>query len=357
MATRLTNTQYSTQKFQHTPPYYGKIPLQEPRVTQPKTTWSISDPATGHRRQAECLASALSAGQYTHHAIMLRKPWSWLAPKHIFLPQLGVPKDFMHALQTAPPQIAVGCGRQAAFVTRILRTYGTYTLQILHPRTDVSFWDIVIAPTHDRITAPTIIPVIGSLNAIDDSWLIQGRTQFPMFADLPRPRIGVLLGGPTHQVPWSPAGLRAFSAELSTYLQRNGGSVMMTSSRRTPQWWYAAVNSQLHDCPQTIWSPEHTTPNPYAGILGWSDIIVATCDSVNLLSEACSTRRPVLGAFMQQARGKMRRFITELQHRQRLCSALPIWPTQQSYEPIREIQRVVRRLRHHPSSPLREDER
>src|SRR5699024_11471290 len=58
--------------------------------------------------------------------------------------------DFAAAL-SAPPALAIGCGRQAALATRLVRDTGARAVQILDPRLDPSHWDLVIAPEHDGL--------------------------------------------------------------------------------------------------------------------------------------------------------------------------------------------------------------
>jgi len=47
----------------------------------------------------------------------------------------------------------------------------------------------------------------------------------------------------------------------------------------------------LRETPAYIW--DGTGDNPYFGLLGLADAIVVTGDSVNMISEACTTGKPV----------------------------------------------------------------
>src|SRR3546814_6488733 len=55
--------------------------------------------------------------------------------------------------------------------------------------------------------------------------------------------------------------------------------------------------------PAALWDGKG--PNPYFGFLGLADAIVVTCDSISMVSEACSTGKPVLVARLP---GSSRRF-------------------------------------------------
>ena len=84
--------------------------------------------------------------------------------------------------------------------------------------------------------------------------------------------------------------------------------------------------------------------NPFAAALGWADRIVVTADSVNMLSEACSTAAPVRVAGLGLAGGRMQWFLDSLRARGRIQ---PI--DQQSWAaggtPLQETTRVAALVR------------
>jgi hypothetical protein len=52
--------------------------------------------------------------------------------------------------------------------------------------------------------------------------------------------------------------------------------------------------------------------NPYFGLLGLADFIVVTCDSVNMISEAASTGKPVYVEALPGGSAKSARFLDKL---------------------------------------------
>src|SRR6476620_7013797 len=77
-----------------------------------------------------------------------RAPWRWVAPRTWPATEHACGPDFTHALNK-PPRVAIGCGRQAALATRLLRVRGARVVQILDPRLPPESWDVVVAPEHD----------------------------------------------------------------------------------------------------------------------------------------------------------------------------------------------------------------
>ena len=76
-------------------------------------------------------------------------PWRWVAPRAC-CPAATTPSPDFAPMLDAPPSLAIGCGRQAALATRLLRERGARAVQILDPRIAAAHWDLVVAPEHDR---------------------------------------------------------------------------------------------------------------------------------------------------------------------------------------------------------------
>jgi uncharacterized protein len=68
----------------------------------------------------------------------------------------------------------------------------------------------------------------------------------------------------------------------------------------------------LQDGCSHIWTGPDDGENPYQGYLAAADCLVVTPDSVNMLSEACATGRPVLTMLPASAQGKLLALHTEL---------------------------------------------
>ncbi|WP_264815647.1 mitochondrial fission ELM1 family protein, partial [Acidomonas methanolica] len=93
----------------------------------------------------------------------------------------------------------------------------------------------------------------------------------------------------------------------------------VTPSRRPAPAALAVLREELAGIEAFVW--DGAGENPYLGLLACADLIVATCDSVSMVSEAVATSAPVLvadlpgrsrriGAFVAtlEAAGRVRRF-------------------------------------------------
>jgi len=305
---------------------------------------AVSDGRAGNVRQADALAAAL-AGDDAHARCTLvpRAPWRWLAPRRLPGAGSGFGEDFARLL-AAPPAVAIGCGRQAALATRLLRARGAKAVQILDPRIDPAHWDIVVAPGHDGLAGANVITMLGGLNPVDDAWLAAARTRFAALEALPRPRTAVLLGGDSAHARFDLAAFEALAADLDAALARDGGSVLATASRRTPAAVRDALHARYGHGGGLAWRGEGDGPNPYPGLLAWADRIVCSADSVNMVSEACATRAPVYVFEPGRVQGRPRRFLDTLLARGRV-RAMEHALAPFDVEPLRETARVAGEIR------------
>lgn len=313
-------------------------------------TYALHDGRAGNARQALALARALDA-DIVELALSPRAPWRWLAPHRLPVSRHAFGDTFTK-LTRAAPALAIGCGRQAALATRLLRAQGSKTVQILDPRLDPRHWNVVVAPEHDGLHGENVVSMLGSLHPVDDLWLAQARREFPALATLPSPHTALLVGGPSRHAALGDTEFQSLLRMLSARAQADGGSFSVVASRRTPPSWRDAMGHIPQDLAGIRWRGEHDGVNPYAGLLGHADRIVCTPDSVNMLSEAAATLVPVFALKPQAVMGRPRRFLDTLLERGRI-RALDQDSSMDTFdvEPLRETARVVAAIRRHLNLP------
>ena len=314
--------------------------MERPTPTEAsEAPWTLADARAGNQRQALALAGALGHGASRHWTLDARAPWRWVAPREWPLSHRAFGADFARALQS-PPRLAIGCGRRAALATRLLRERGGKVVQVLDPRIDPRHWDLVVAPEHDGLRGENVIAMLGSLHPVDDLWLAEGRRDFPALALLPRPRVALLIGGPSPHWPLAGDAFVAMLRAIAAGVHAQGGSLLATASRRTPEAWRNALRAAVAQGPGACWTGTEDGANPYPGLLGWADRIVATADSVNMLSEACATFAPVFALAGERLGGRPRGFLDRLRALGRVRDAdAELEPF--AAEPLRETARVA----------------
>lgn len=307
--------------------------------------WAITDRSAGNQRQALALAERM--GMPVRHLVLsLRAPWSWSSPRLLIGGRLALPASQRATFVPPWPTVAIGCGRSAALLTRMLRklTDGRcHTVQILDPRIDPVYWDTVIAPRHDGLTGANVLNPLGSLNPIDDAWLEDGREASPTLGHLPRPRVGVLLGGPRTGLRVDADYAQRLVGRLLARRQYEGGSLLVLTSRRTPSLVTDVMLKALHGIPGLLWTGPDDGNNPYPGVLGWADRLVVTPDSVNMLSEACAVGCPVHTYVSGSLPPKLARFHGSLRAAGLLRDVDDEAPAHQT--PLRETEAIAEALR------------
>lgn len=262
------------------------------------------------RSQALGLAEALGL-PFEERQIRLRSPWSWL-PGHLCpLPLTGLDPAY-DKLSPPWPDVLITCGRRSTAVSIAIRKLSrgmTLTVHLQYPQTPLSAFDLVIAHPHDGITGDNVLLVETALHRVTPDALNEARAQFaPAFAALPSPRLGVLLGGRTKNGGFRTSDVVTLLHGLNAHLDQ-GGSVLITPSRRTEPHVTAALRERYSANARVfIW--DGTGDNPYFGILAFSDRVLATADSVSMVSEAIGTGLPV-DVFPLEGLGRRHKLLLE----------------------------------------------
>ena len=218
-------------------------------------------------------------------------------------------------------------------------------MQLQNPVIDPSRFDLVVVPRHDGLTGPNVMSTRGGLHRVTPAMMASEAEKLaPQVAHLPSPRIAVLIGGSNavyKLTPKSRQKILRWIAEAASCA--TGGSLMVTPSRRTGGENLAAVAKRDRQCvPAYIWDGQG--PNPYYGMLGLADYIIATCDSVNMVSEACTTGKPVYVIDLPGGSEKFKRFHANLRTEGRtrqFAGRLEHW----QYIPLDEVKRVAERIK------------
>jgi mitochondrial fission protein ELM1 len=279
--------------------------------TRPLSCWVVTNGNPGMENQCLGLAEALGLTP-TVKRIKLRSPWKQLSPflRHGLAHAFSAEGD-----RVAPPwpDLLIATGRASVPASLYARRMskkqggpGTFTVQIQNPVIDPSRFDLVVVPRHDNFAGANVMTTRGSLHRVTPEMLKRETEKFlPQLGALPAPRIAVLIGGSNAVYSLTPREMKILAAQLAALAGREG-SLMITPSRRTGDENMAILQEALRGTPSYIWDGQGA--NPYYGMLGLADTILVTCDSVNMVSEACTTGKPVMVIDLPGGSDKFRRF-------------------------------------------------
>ncbi|XP_015880310.3 mitochondrial fission protein ELM1 [Ziziphus jujuba] len=216
------------------------------------------------------------------------------------------------------PLLVVASGRDTIDVASSIKRLApenVFVVQIQHPRSRLNRFDLVITPRHDyypltphaqaqipwflrRWVTPreppgkNVVLTVGALHQADSAALRSAASAWhDELALLPKPLLVVNIGGPSSNCPYGVDLAKQLASTLHDVLW-SCGSVRMSFSRRTPEKVSKILVKEFSTNPKVyIWDGKGS--NPHMGHLAWADAFVITADSVSMLSEACSTGKPV----------------------------------------------------------------
>lgn len=153
---------------------------------------------------------------------------------------------------------------------------------------------IVTTPQYRLPERPNILHNETPLHRIHaDHLAAEAEAWRPRFADLPEPCIAVVMGGNSGPYSFDPAAGARLGRQASALARARGGSLLVTTSARTPADAVDAFEANL-EAPAHIYRwRKDAAENPYFAFLGLAEELIVTGDSMSMLTEACATRKPV----------------------------------------------------------------
>nr|XP_029143379.1 mitochondrial fission protein ELM1-like isoform X2 [Arachis hypogaea] len=216
------------------------------------------------------------------------------------------------------PLLVVASGRDTIHVASSIKRLApenVFVVQIQHPRVRLNRFDLVITPRHDyypltlegRRQIPwflrkwvtpweppgsNVFLTVGALHLADSTTLRAAASAWhDELAALPKPLLVVNVGVLQRNCCYGVDLAKQLVVMLQNVLW-SCGTIRISFSRRTPAKISNILVKEFATNPKVhIWDGEG--PNPHMGHLAWADAFVITADSVSMLSEACSTGKPV----------------------------------------------------------------
>ena len=251
--------------------------------------WILHDGKPGMVSQALGLAEAVGF-PFIEKRLTIRFPWTYLPPRLWFFPFAAS----HHRPDLSPPwpQLVIGCGRNAAMpALAIRRASGGHTVAVQIQDPGVGEFDLSVVPEHDGLRGPRVIVTRGAVHRVTPSRLAAETRCFPTLAAMSRPILSVLIGGSNKAYRLTLRRVREIADAVGEVLRNQGGSALLTPSRRTGAAGIALLRNRLDGLPAVIW--DGAGENPYFAFLALADAFLVTADSVSMISEAAATGKPV----------------------------------------------------------------
>ncbi|MCP5373253.1 MAG: mitochondrial fission ELM1 family protein [Hyphomicrobiales bacterium] len=269
------------------------MPSDAPPPT-PLQIWALVDDRAGNASQCLGVAEALGLP-------FLKQDLAYTAagglPNFIMGPTFGhVTQNSRVNLMPPWPDLVIAAGRRTAPVARNIKLKNdgkTFLVQIMHPGdAGADEFDMIAVPRHDGIKGANILPVTGAPHRVTPARLAREAAEWAgRFDHLPRPWVAVIAGGSTKRRTFTPDMARDLGARASALAGGAGGSVLLTTSRRTGE--AAADLIDAITVPRHVYRWGDGAENPYFAYLALADAVIVTGESGSMCSEACAAPAPV----------------------------------------------------------------
>lgn len=202
--------------------------------------------------------------------------------------------------------LIISCGRQSARYAKHIRKHAfpeAKIVQILKPDLTLDKKDIILLPSHDRknffFTHQKLLTFNGSLYAYDvksDEYIASRGIVSENINNkkIAKEFIGVLIGGDSKHFTFGLFGAMKLINKLNDISHTMKMPLYITTSPRTKEKYIKLIKKHL-SCDYLLYNHKEQNGcyNPYHGIIDMSKVIIATGDSISMISEVIASRRPL----------------------------------------------------------------
>ena len=238
--------------------------------------------------QVEGLAKALDI-DFTHHTVELNNFWKMIPPKLTPISQRVYKK-----INQSEFDLIISCGRKSVIPSIHLKKNSKkkiFNIHIQDPKVNFNHFDFIVAPEHDSISGQNVINTKGAIHYLTDNEIIKNKDYLNSFVKKDQRKIcSLILGGPTKYYDYSLENIKNIFSNLNNLLKKKDFQLVVIPSMRTPK--------KSIDYAREYFGKNHTIidnvdKKAYLSALYMSEIIIVTCDSSSMISEAALTGKPI----------------------------------------------------------------
>ncbi len=260
------------------------------------SVWLLLSEKRGDNGQVEVLAEALG-WRCERKFFAMREPYVFGKPD--VRPSLHhIDTEQSDSLEPPWPDLIITVGRRPTMVALWIREQSggrTKIVVVGKPSGRLQWYDLIVSSQENSIAPyPHVAQVTLPLMRVEESKIAaQGALWAPRLEALPRPLIGVLVGGPTRPFVYKKKMIERLLRVCRDIVETQGGTPYVTTSRRTPARVTEALKARLPAEAQLFtWSAD-AADNPYQGLLANADGFVVTEDSISMAVEVAQLRKPL----------------------------------------------------------------
>lgn len=318
----------------------------------------LSDGKTGHLRQSEGAAKLISR-QLTAQGIKtylstqeVKFRWplsgfllSWVARfssksqgqgSNMRYLRYALTPESWRGLMSSKPDIIISAGGLISAVNYLLaKENQAKSVVLMRPNLNFKKFNLAIIPRHDwparqglffrkpshqLASGSNLVVTEGALNLIDADYLSQkakslersGLLRSPLLG----PCIGVLIGGDSKKFSLSPDLILDLAREIKKSAEGLNADILISTSRRSSCAVEEVIKNEFSDyarCKLLVIARQNNNPDLFGGILGLSNVIICSPESISMISEAVCAEKYVVVFNSGNLSAKHHRFLKNYQ--------------------------------------------
>jgi len=209
--------------------------------------------------------------------------------------------DTFRELQSYFADIVISCGSPTAAVNFVISSENqAKSVVLMRPGIlSIKRFDLVIMPYHDNPPKrDNVLITDGALNLVNEEYLKSQVSDLESQVRLKKDLVlGLLLGGDTKRFNLSLDSLRPLIPQIKLFLDRYDGQILITTSRRTNTEAEHLIKQEFGNynrCKLLVIANERNFPFAVGGILGLSNMVIVSPESISMISEAASSGKYVI---------------------------------------------------------------
>ena len=275
--------------------------------------WVISDGTKGMENQSLALAKLLNIN---FELVKYNPPY--FLKKFPLIRKLFISSVKDHLLKNkSPPSFIITTGKRMAGVSIALKFIlkdRVKNIHIQNPKLPFEYFDLLLIPEHDNITAKNVIQTKGALTFFNFNELnkFQER-EINLIKRSKKNLVLLMIGGNSKRYKPKNFDYYHLSMKVLEATKNLNCKLLVLLSRRTPLKAAKILNYSFIKHDENFQIVTSTEQNPYPEILQIADYIIVTSDSVNMVSETATLPIPLFVSKFSKETGKISNFLNNLE--------------------------------------------
>ena len=257
-----------------------------------KLAWCLTDGSAGMISQVRGLAEALNV-KYELKEVKLNFPWNKLPANILPLSNKMFKNLEEFSSNQKTPDILISCGKRSIYASLFIKKNSNnpiFSIHIQNPKINTNNFDVVVAPAHDKIDGQNVITTDLAINHITPKLLVKHAEEMKgSFGSIQKPICTVFIGGKSRNYGFDHSIVVKLGETIDKVMNNNNVQIFIIFSRRTNEFIKDYLKKKYSKL-NIIWEGKD---NPYLALMHYSKYLICTSDSVSIISESVSAKKPV----------------------------------------------------------------